>query len=72
MNKPLVLTFRCPTPIPLDTQNKYAFDTWFRINLNQLVRLYTEFCKTNKDDSFTEYAESMFTSDRSIVNPELN
>ena len=70
--KTLNLTFRMPTPVPLDTQNKYALDLWLRINMNQLVRLYQEYCKTNKDDDFAGFAESMFTSDRSICEPELN
>jgi len=70
--KTLNLTFRMPTPVPLQTGCKYAFDLWFRINMNQLARLFLDYCKTNKDDDFAGFAESMFLADRSICEPELN
>jgi len=70
--KTLNLTFRMPTPVPLQTGCKYAFDLWFRINMNQLARLYLDYCKLFPCDDFAGFAESMFMTDRSICEPELN
>ena len=61
--KTLNLTFRMPTPVPLETECKHAFNLWFRMHKNYLARLYSSY---KGPDEFIEFGESMCTEDCSI------
>lgn len=72
MNKAPVLTLRIPAPIPLETACKIAFSFWMRLHINELVRHFTEYSKTNKEHEFVEFCAIVFTSRRWLINPDLN
>lgn len=67
--KHTVLTFRMPTQIPLGTQCKHAFDFWVRLHINRLIALYS---LSGHVDEFVPWCESLFVTDRGIVEPHLN
>jgi hypothetical protein len=69
MTKPL--TFRMPSPVPLNTKCSVVAGWWIRLNMNALVRLYTSYPAKDKDE-FIPFAESLFVTDRGAIEPELN
>lgn len=70
--KHTVLTFRMPTQIPLETQNKHAFDFWMRMHINVLIDRFNVYLIRGGTGEFIPFCEAVFSSNRALVEPTLN
>lgn len=67
-----ILTFRMPTPVPLQTGCPIVCNYWLRLNINAITNLYSLYVSRGGKDEFIPFVHSLFVTDRGVIDFDLN